>query len=182
VRPSLRQPIETGGEHGSLVLADIRSRPQRVVVPSTPHFDPWARWSPDGTRFAYRTSNAGSCGDFSFWSVAADGSDVRQLGSGQLFAWGPSHDSFAIERGCRPDGPYGPLVFTDRSGREHVVAGGWAAGLVISPRGDRIAYETYGAVALQRPGVRLATRPGNHRLGNAGRARTPDLAVGEFRC
>jgi Tol biopolymer transport system component len=34
-------------------------------------------------------------------------------------------------------------VFTDPSGREHVVASGWTAGIAVSPRGDRIAYETY---------------------------------------
>jgi Tol biopolymer transport system component len=132
----------------ALYLADVRGQPVRVVVPATWSFIQSARWSPDGARFVFPTFNGGSCGDFTFWSADSSGGDVRRLGTGQLFAWGPGHDSFAIERGCSPPpGQSGPLVFTDASGREHVVATGWHGGLAVSPGGDRIAYETYGATA-----------------------------------
>jgi WD40-like Beta Propeller Repeat len=140
-------PTATAANEASdtLYLADIRGRPERLVVPATSDYSPWGRWSADGARFVYETFDGGRCGAFTFWLAARDGGDLRQLGSGQLFAWGPGHDSFAIERGCSPDGPLGPLVFTDRLGQEHVLARGWVAGMAISPRGDRIAYETYGS-------------------------------------
>ena len=156
--------LQTGPEEASnsLLLADTHGRPQRQVVPPTAHFNPWARWSPDGKRFVYETFNGGPCGNYTFWSAAADGSDVRPLGSGQLFAWGPGHDSFAIERGCSPGGALGPLVSTDPSGREHVVAEGWAAGIAISPRGDRIAYETYGPSSVT---LHIARTDGSGEIG-----------------
>ena len=131
-----------------LYLADVRGQPERLVVPATSSFVQSARWSPDGARFVFPTLDGGACGGFTFWSADSSGSDVQRLGAGQLFAWGPGHDSFAIEHGCAgsPDRS-GPLVFTDASGREHVVATGWHGGLAVSPGGDRIAYETYAATA-----------------------------------
>jgi dipeptidyl aminopeptidase/acylaminoacyl peptidase len=132
----------------ALYLADVRGRPERLVVPATASFVELARWSPDSARFVFPTLEGGACGGFIFWSADSNGGDVRRLGAGQLFAWGPGHNSFAIERGCSsPPGQSGPLVFTDASGREHVVATGWHGGLAVSPGGDRIAYETYGATA-----------------------------------
>jgi Tol biopolymer transport system component len=131
----------------ALYLADVRGQPERLVVPATSSFVQLARWSPDGARFVFPTREGGACGGFTFWSADSSGGDVRRLGVGQLFAWGPGHDSFAIERGCSP-GPSGPLVFTDTLGREHVVAIGWHGGLAVSPQGDRIAYETYTATAV----------------------------------
>jgi dipeptidyl aminopeptidase/acylaminoacyl peptidase len=132
----------------ALYLADVRGQPELLVVPATSSFVQLARWSPDGARFVFPTLEGGACGGFTFWSADSSGSDVQRLGAGQLFAWGPGHDSFAIEHGCAgsPDRS-GPLVFTDASGREHVVATGWHGGLAVSPGGDRIAYETYAATA-----------------------------------
>jgi dipeptidyl aminopeptidase/acylaminoacyl peptidase len=130
----------------ALYLADVRGQPERLLVPATSSFVQSARWSPDGRRFVFPTLDGGACGSLTFWSADSSGGDVRRLGSGQLFAWGPGHDSFAIERGCS-QGPSGPLVFTDASGREHVVATGWHGGLAVSPAGDRVAYETYGATS-----------------------------------
>jgi dipeptidyl aminopeptidase/acylaminoacyl peptidase len=130
----------------ALYLADVRGRAERLVVPAASSFVEFARWSPDGARFVFPTLEEGACGSFAFWSADSSGGDERRLGAGQLFAWGPGHDSFAIERGCSP-GRSGPLVFTDASGREHVVATGWHGGLALSPGGDRIAYETYGPTA-----------------------------------
>ena len=130
----------------SLYLADVRGGSQRLVTTTTA-FTPWGRWSPDGARFFFETFNDAACGEFTFWSAAEDGGAVHRLGSGQLFAWGPK-GSYAIERGCSGAGvlPAGPLVFTDRSEREHVITNRWAAAMAVSPRGDRIAYETYRAV------------------------------------
>ena len=145
IRPGGQAPQEATDE---LDLTDVRGHLERELVPATSDFPQWARWSPDGVRLVFQTFNGGSCGDFTFWSADANGRDVRRLGAGQLIAWGPGHDSFAIERGCSsPPGQSGPLVYIDALGREHVVATGWHGGLAVSPAGDRIAYETYAASA-----------------------------------
>jgi Tol biopolymer transport system component len=152
-RQALMVHVAPGGQApqqatDALYLADVRGRPERLLVPATSDFPQWGRWSPDGARFVFQTFEGGACGDFVFWSADANGRDVRRLGVGQLFAWGPHH-SFAIERGCTAGhGESGPLVFTDSSGREHVVATGWHGALAVSPRGDRIAYETYTGTAI----------------------------------
>jgi dipeptidyl aminopeptidase/acylaminoacyl peptidase len=132
----------------ALYLANVRGRLERLLVKAGSDSAQWGRWSPDGTRFAFRTFEGGACGGFTFWSADARGRDVRRLGAGQLFGWGPGHESFAIERGCGgSSGDRGPLVFTDARGHEHIVATGWHGGLAVSPEGDQIAYETYAPTA-----------------------------------
>src|SRR5205807_9869769 len=66
-------------------------------------------------------------------------------GSGLGFHWGSGHESFASLEGCAGNGPT-RLVYTDRAGASHVITNQPAfGGFTVSPRGDRIAYATYGA-------------------------------------
>jgi Tol biopolymer transport system component len=134
-----------------LYVADLHGRGGHEVARASDS-TVTGRWSPDGARFYYYTFNnrEPGCSDFTFWSARPDGTGSEPLGSGLEFHWGPGHDSFAILEGCvAGNGPH-RLVYTDRAGARHVITNQPAfGGFTVSPRGDRIAYTTYGADSSQ---------------------------------
>jgi Tol biopolymer transport system component len=133
--------IPSGVDSGTSVLyaADIHGRGGRFIMGST-NFEPAARWAPDGKRFYFATLSDQppfTCDSFVFWSARPDGSDRRQMGRGELFAWGRDSRSFAIAGNCEP-----ALVFYDATGGSHVIANTFAAPDGSSPNGRLLTYET----------------------------------------
>src|SRR6266446_1579649 len=138
-------------------VADVHGRDGRAFVAQRfpDFFDPQASWSPDWLRIAFGAPNLTCSGTYTYWSEAADGTDLRRIGDGVEFAWGPKRGTYAIvESGCWPPPGQGPapalqLTFVDASGGRHLIATAEAEQLgilpgAISPRGDLIAYETSG--------------------------------------
>jgi roadblock/LC7 domain-containing protein len=137
--------------HSSVHITDIRGRPAKRLM-TTSSFTPQGGWAPDGRRFFYMTRREDPpedpCHGFTFWSAIPDGRRIRRLGDGQLFAWGPTHRSFAIQQGCtNPSHPQylarQRLVFTNPFGRRRLIKRGWTATISVAPRGGHIAFGTF---------------------------------------
>lgn len=131
------------GAH-KLYLTDIHGHPLRLLLAETR--DPIiGSWAPDAQRFAYANGyGVSSCGGagIDMRAGSPDSDQTVDLGVGGI-VWGP-HGSYATGEPC--SGGTFRLVFTDPHGIAHVIPTpppGEGAD-AISPRGDRLAYETTG--------------------------------------
>lgn len=164
------------GAH-NLYLTDIHGHPLRLLLSQT-RDTIVGSWAPDAQSFAYGSGyGVSSCGgsgnDFRVGSPDSD--QTVDVGVATSFAWGP-HGSYVLDKWC--NGNTQQLVYTDPQGIAHVIPTppNWEGGGVVSPRGDRLAYGTYGTWG--EPVVHIASTSSGRELGTIDNAESVTWAPG----
>jgi TolB protein len=134
--------------------------PPQVINSSRPagQSDTDASWSPDGTRFVFRSVGCDGCGISELYTMNADGTNRVQVTDLAGFESAPrwSPDGTLIAYNALRGGARGIYVKNaDGTGAEVRVSGGMdtAGGAVWSPNGSRLAFvEGDGKVCMVSPG------------------------------
>ena len=152
--PSNRRPAGAGPAQRrpwsrvQIMAADGTDR-RSIELPRDRHVDSPARWSPDGTRLAFRVfeDERQGGGTFAIYTVGADGTGLQRLAAetGSNPAWSPDGTRLAFVQAHR-DGELLHLYTMAADGtdvrqiRAMPSGSGWAWTLAWSPDGTRLLY------------------------------------------
>jgi Tol biopolymer transport system component len=157
--------------HGGVWTSDARGHGRREVVPASRiadvPFEP--SWSPDASRIVFavvREEPAGGENVHEFhevWTVGADGSGLRKLGSGGSPAWSPDGAHIAFAR------TNGSVVWVRAAGgRAHRLARlkGFTRSLDFSPNGRRLVFQNDDSIRTLNVRTRKLRGFADKRAGN----------------